>query len=168
MITRDPALDAVVVKHAQQHPNCAQTSFLSMRERFGLPCDESRFLQALTALPGVGGMGETCGGVSGPLMAMGLALGSADPSDKASAQQCHAAAHQFCLAVQKEFGSTRCGDIVEHCCGARYDLSNPEDAKKYAEAGGLQKCLNVVQTTVHLATGILEEAAGKRGVVPAN
>jgi hypothetical protein len=96
-------------------------------------------------------------------MAIGLALGSADPADKASAGRCHAAVHQFCLAVQKEFGSTRCGDVIERCCGARYDLSKPEEARKYVEAGGLQKCLNVVQTTVHLATAILEQARGKGG-----
>jgi hypothetical protein len=90
---------------------------------------------------------------------MGLALGSADPADKEKSAKCHAAAHQFCLAVQKEFGSTRCGDIIERCCGARYDLTNPEDARKYVAAGGVQKCLNVVQTTVHMATEILGSAA---------
>ena len=160
MITRDPALDAIVVRHAQKHPNCAQTSFLSMRERFDLPCDESSFVHALTALPGAGDCGETCGGVSGPLLAFGLALA---PTTREEVAKCHAAAHQFCLAVQKEFGSTRCGDIVERCCGARYDLSNPEQARQYVEAGGMQKCVGVVQTTVHLATGILEEARGKGG-----
>lgn len=161
MKTRDPALDATVVKYAKLYPNCAQTSFFSMRERFDLACDESNFLRALTAVPGAGITGETCGGVSGPLMAFGLALGSADPTDTARIAKCQAAAHQFCLAVQKEFGSSRCGDIIERCCGKRYSLSNPDEAKAYVDAGGLQKCVNVVQTTVHLATGILEEARAR-------
>lgn len=168
MVTRDPALDATVVKYAKLYPNCAQTSFFSMRERFNLDCDESRFLQALTPLPGAGGVGETCGGVSGPLMAIGLALAPTDPTDKAQIQKCQAAARRFSLAVDKELGSTRCGDIIASCCGARYDLSNPEDAKKYVEAGGLQKCVNVVQTTVHLATGILENAIGKSDTMQAH
>lgn len=168
MSNRDPALDAMVVKYAKLYPNCAQTSFFSMRERFSLPCDESSFLRALTAVPGAGITGETCGGVSGPLMAFGLALGSADPTDKAQIAKCQAAAHQFCLAVQKEFGSTRCGDIIERCCGTRFELSKPEDARRYVEAGGLQKCVTVVQTTVHLATGILEEAVGTVGATPAH
>lgn len=160
MRTRDPSLDATVVKYAKLYPNCAQTSFFSMRERFNLACDEESYLRALTALPGAGMTGETCGGVSGPLMAFGLALGSAEPTDKARISKCQAAAHQFSLAVQEEFGSTRCGDIIAHCCGARYSLSDPEEARKYVEAGGLQKCVNVVQTSVHLATKILEEAIG--------
>ena len=165
MIKRDPALDAMVVRHAKQRPNCAQTSFLTMRERFGLPCDEASFVNALTALPGAADTGETCGAVSGPLLAFGLALA---PKNKEQVAKCHAAGHEFCLAVQKEFGSTRCGDIIERCCGTRYDLSNPEDAKKYLEAGGMQKCLKVVQTNVHLATGILEEAIGKGGTTQAH
>ncbi|MGE5361293.1 MAG: C-GCAxxG-C-C family (seleno)protein [Bacteroidales bacterium] len=166
-MTRDPALDATVLKYAKQYGNCAQTGFFSMRERFDLSCDESSYARALTAMPGIGGTCETCGGVSGPLMAFGLALVSAGPADKAQIEKCHAAAHRFCVAVQKAFGSTRCGDIIENCCGARYDLSNPEDARKYVEAGGLQKCVDVVQTTVHLAAGILEEVVGKGGAAQA-
>jgi C_GCAxxG_C_C family probable redox protein len=156
---RDPALDAIVVKHAQHFGNCAQTGFFSMVERCNLECDHATFQHALTAMPGIGQTGETCGGVSGPLLALGLALGPTDPKDKAQAAKCFAAAHQFAAAVTQEFGSTRCPDIIEHCCGTRFDLSNPEDAKKYVAAGGLQKCVNVVQTTVHIASGILEDAA---------
>jgi C_GCAxxG_C_C family probable redox protein len=161
MMQRDTALDAIVVKHAQHYGNCAQTGFFSMVERCNLECDHSAFQHALTAMPGIGQTGETCGGVSGPLMALGLALGPADPKDKEQAAKCFAAAHQFAEAVKQEFGSTRCPDIIEHCCGTRYDLSNPEDARKYVAAGGLQKCVNVVQTTVHIASGILAEAARK-------
>jgi C_GCAxxG_C_C family probable redox protein len=164
-MTRDPELDAMVVRHAKQHPNCAQTSFLTMRERFHLQCDEASFLDALTALPGAADTGETCGAVSGPLLAFGLALA---PKDREQVARCHAVAHQFSLAVQKEYGSTRCGDIIERCCGARYDLSDPEDAKKYIEAGGLQKCVRVVQTNVHLAAGILEQALGHDGTAKAH
>jgi C_GCAxxG_C_C family probable redox protein len=162
-VKRDPELDALVVKFGQQYGNCAQTSFSALQEGFNLPCDKPSFLRALTAFPGMGGTGETCGGVSGAVMAMGLALGPKDTADKAQSAQCHAAAHQFCLAVTKEFGSTDCGDVIERCCGRRYDLSKPEEARQYAEAGGLQKCVNVVQTAVNIAAGIMEGAAVKGG-----
>ena len=158
---RDPALDAMVVRHAQHYGNCAQTGFFSVVERCNLECDQATFQHALTAMPGIGQTGETCGGVTGPLMALGLALGPVDPKDRQQTAKCFAAAQQFTAAVKEEFGSTRCTDIIEHCCGTRYDLGNPEDARKYVDAGGLQKCVNVVQTTVHIASGILEAAAGK-------
>ena len=154
----DPEIEAIVMKNAQLYPNCAQTSFLSMQQRNKLDCDVPRFLQAITALPGVGRTGETCGAVSGPILAIGLALAPKDHRDQVQTAKCHAAAQQLCTAVEKEFGSTRCGDIIEHCCGTRYDLNDPEQAKQYVAAGGLKECLNVVQTAVTIATGILEDA----------
>jgi hypothetical protein len=95
---------------------------------------------------------------------MGLALGPADHADKQQAGACYAASHQFCQAVKTEFGSTDCGGIIEGLCGRRYDLSNPEEAKQYAEAGGLMKCAGVVSTAVHIATGILEKDTSERRV----
>jgi C_GCAxxG_C_C family probable redox protein len=155
---KDPKLDALVMKYGKQYPNCAQTSFLTMLERNNIACDVPSFVRALTAFPGIGGMGETCGAVSGPLLAMGLALGPTDHADKEQSGKCHVASHQFCQAVKKEFGNTDCGAIIEGLCGKRYDLSKPEEAKQYAEAGGMMKCMNVVSTAVHIATGILEDA----------
>lgn len=155
---RDPKLDMLVMKYGKQYANCAQTAFFALKEWLKLECDVPSFTRALTVLPGIGQTGKTCGGVSGSLVALGLVLGPADPADKEQSRKCHAAAHQFCLAVKNESGSTDCGDIIERCCGKRYDLSNPSEAKQYAEAGGIMKCINVVQTIVHIATGILEES----------
>lgn len=160
-VTRDPQLDALVVQFGQQYKNCAQTAFRAVQERFKLRCDEPDFVRALTAFPGMGGTGETCGGVSGAIMALGLALGPRDPADKAQSAKCHAAAHQFCQAMTEEFGSTDCGSIIERNCGKRYDLSKPEEAKAYAAAGGLQKCVNVVQTSANIAARILQDPANR-------
>lgn len=158
---RDPKLDALVGKYGKQYGNCAQTTFLALQDQFNLPCDVPNFVRALTPLPGIGTTGKTCGGVSGALLALGLSMGTADPADKVQSEKCHAAAHQFCLAVNKEFGSTDCGDIIERCAGRRFDLSNPLEAKQYAEAGGIMKCLNIVQTCVNIAAGILKAADKK-------
>lgn len=163
-MNRDPELDALVMKYGKQYPNCAQTGFLTMLERNRIECDVPSFVRSLTAFPGIGGTGETCGAVSGSLLAMGLALGPADHADSAQAGRCHMASHRFCLAVKQELGSTGCGDIIERLCGRRYDLSNPEDAKQYAEAGGLMKCAGVVSTVVHIATEILEKDRLERRV----
>ena len=161
---RDPKLDALVVQFGKQYGNCAQTSFLTLQKHFNLPCDVPSFVRAINPLPGIGQTGKTCGGVSGALLALGLAAGTADPANKQQSAKCHAAAHEFCVAFTKEFGSTDCGDIVERCCGRRFDLSNPLEAKQYAEAGGPMKCMNVVQTAVHIAAGILEAEGLKRNL----
>ncbi len=148
----------LVSRNAQEYGNCAQTSFRAMQEHLQLRCNASDFVWALTPFPGIGTTGKTCGAVTGSLIALGLALGPDDPADKKQSETCHTAAHQFCLAFKKTFGSTDCEDIIERSCGKRYDLSSPEEAKNYAIAGGLMKCLQVVQNTVQMATEIIENS----------
>jgi C_GCAxxG_C_C family probable redox protein len=157
---RDPQLDANVLKFGKQYGNCAQTTFLSLQARYKLDCDMPTVLRALTAMPGMGGMGEPCGAVSGSLLALGLGMGPVDPADKVQNARCHAAAHRFCEASALAFGSTDCGETIEHCCGRRYDLTDPEEARRYVAAGGLQQCVNVAQTAVNIAGQILEVAGG--------
>src|SRR3970040_3032669 len=53
--------------------NCAQTSFLVLKEQFNI--DDGMIVKALTPFPGVGLRGETCGAVIGSLMALGLVFG---------------------------------------------------------------------------------------------
>jgi hypothetical protein len=56
-----------------QSGNCAQTSFLVLKEQFDL--DNGKILKALTPFPGIALRGETCGAVIGSLMALGLVFG---------------------------------------------------------------------------------------------
>ena len=58
--------------------NCAQTAFAVLQERFDL--DGGQVLRALTAFPGIALRGETCGAVTGSLMALGLVCGRDDHS----------------------------------------------------------------------------------------
>ena len=53
-----------------QSGNCAQTSFLVLKEQFNL--DDGMIVKALTPFPGIALRGETCGAVIGSLMALGL------------------------------------------------------------------------------------------------
>jgi C_GCAxxG_C_C family probable redox protein len=123
-IKTDPELDALVMKYAR--PNCAQTSFAAMHEALDLDADPKGFEQALTAYPGIGHTGETCGAVTGPLLAIGLALGPKDAADAEQTMKAGAAAHHFCAAVSGEFGSTRCGEVIEGFYGKRVDMTDPE------------------------------------------
>ena len=53
--------------------NCAQITFFVLREEFDL--DGQEILKALTPFPGLALRGETCGAVTGSLMAIGLVFG---------------------------------------------------------------------------------------------
>ena len=66
-------LDQKVDQYMQRSHHCAQSSFLALREQFGLKGKE--VFRALTPLPGIAERGETCGALTGPLMAMGLIYG---------------------------------------------------------------------------------------------
>jgi hypothetical protein len=108
-IKTDSELDALVVKHVR--PNCAQTSFLAMREALGLDVDSKDFEQALTA------------------------------------------------AVSGEFGSTRCGEIIEGYYGKRVDMTDPEQVQAYIAAGGQAHCLSVIRASVKAAKDLIDESA---------
>jgi C_GCAxxG_C_C family probable redox protein len=158
-IKTDPELDALVMKHAR--PNCAQTSFLAMKDALELDVDGKDFEQALTAYPGIGHTGETCGAITGPLLAIGLAVGPDDPTDAEQAMKAGAAAHHFCAAVSGEFGSTRCSEIIERFYGKRVDFTDPEQVQAYIAAGGEAHCLSVIQAAVTVAKGVIDESTGK-------
>jgi C_GCAxxG_C_C family probable redox protein len=152
----DPELDALVMKHAR--PNCAQTSFLAILEALDLDVDAKEFEQALTAYPGIGHTGETCGAVTGPLLAIGLALGPEDAADAEQTMKAGAAAHRLCAAVTGEFGSTRCGEIIEGYYGKRVDMTDPQQVQAYAAAGGQAHCLSVIQASVTVAKRLIDES----------
>jgi C_GCAxxG_C_C family probable redox protein len=158
-IKTDPELDALVMKHAR--PNCAQTSFLAMTEALELDVDAKDFEQALTAYPGIGHTGETCGAITGPLLAIGLAVGPKDAADAEQTMKAGAAAHHFCTAVSGEFGSTRCAEIIERFYGKPVDFTDPAQIEAYVAAGGQAHCLSVIQAAVTVAKGVIDESTRK-------
>jgi C_GCAxxG_C_C family probable redox protein len=158
-IKTDPELDALVMKHAR--PNCAQTSFLAMKEALDLDVDEKDFEQALTAYPGIAHTGETCGAITGPLLAIGLALGPEDAADAEQSMKAGAAAHHFCAAVTGEFGSTRCSEIISRFYGKPVDFTDPAQIQAYAAAGGQEHCLSVIRASVKAAKDVIDESAVK-------
>lgn len=155
---RIPELEAAVGKAVQQYPNCAQCSFVAMAEYLNLDVDVPDIARALTALPGIGTTGETCGAVTAALLGIGLALGPTDPKDKAANHATEMVGHKFAKTVEAALGSTRCADLVESMTGTRYDLANPEDGQKYLAAGGMQKCVGSVVKTLTIAVATIKEA----------
>jgi hypothetical protein len=66
-------LDQKVDEYMQRSHHCAQSAFMALKEQFAL--DGEQVFRALTPLPGIAERGETCGAVTGPLMALGLIYG---------------------------------------------------------------------------------------------
>jgi C_GCAxxG_C_C family probable redox protein len=131
--------------------HCAQASFLTLREGFGLP--NGGILKALTPLPGIAERGETCGAVIGSLMAIGLVFGREQLGDAATWRASLQPAQAFCSRFEAEFGSTQCGDLLERLFGRRYDLGDPYEQAEFiaASPGPTEICGRVVRTAVRFA-----------------
>ena len=154
--SRDEVLKKVTEKTLQvllQSGNCAQTSFLVLKEQFNL--DDGKILKALTPFPGVALRGETCGAVIGSLMALGLVFGRDNIDDMPGYVRSLPPARKFCRQFEKEQGSTMCGDILEAKLGKKYNLANPIESAMYLSSGGPEKCAEVVASAVRIAAEIM-------------
>ena len=131
--------------------NCAQSVLAACGEGLGL----SGELAVRIAGPlggGIGGLGETCGAVSGAVMALGLKFYQAGPQDAAGKQRVYALAREFCRKFKERHASTLCRDLIG------MDISTPEGQKAAREAGVFK---NLCPPLVRSAAEIVEEMLGR-------
>lgn len=147
-------LDQKVDQYMQLSHHCAQSSFMALKEQFGLRGEQ--VVKALTPLPGIAERGETCGAVTGPLMAMGLIYGRGiqqlDNWD--TYQESLVPAGTFCTLFEEEFGTTLCHQVQEGKFGRCYRLTDPDELQEFQNEGATEKCSEVVRSAVHIAAGI--------------
>lgn len=150
-------LDQKVDQYMQRSLHCAQSSFMALREQFGLEGDQ--VFRALTPLPGIAERGETCGAVTGSLMALGLIYGrdiqQMDDWDRYRASLVPAGS--FCDRFEKEYGTILCHKVQEGEFGRCYRLTNPEELQDFQNDGATEKCSAVVRSAVHMAAEIILE-----------
>ena len=148
-------LDQKVDEYMQRSHHCAQSSFMALKEQFGLEGDQ--VFRALTPLPGIAERGETCGAVTGPLMALGLIYGrdiqQMDDWDRYQASLLPAG--RFCDQFEQEFGTTLCHEVQEGEFGRCYRLTDPDELQDFQNAGATEKCSAVVRSAVHMAAEII-------------
>jgi C_GCAxxG_C_C family probable redox protein len=148
-------LDQKVDQYMQRSHHCAQSSFLALNDQFGL--NGEQVVKALTPMPGIAERGETCGAVTGPVMAMGLIYGRGirQLEDWDRYQQCLVPTGHFCEQFEKEFGTTLCSKVQELKFGRCYHLTDPAELTDFQNAGATEKCSEVVRKAVHLAAGVI-------------
>ena len=150
-------LDQKVNNYMQISYNCAQSSFLALKEQFGLKGDD--VLKALTPLSGIAERGETCGAVIGPLMAFGLIYGRGENElhDWDKYRDSLIPSGEFCELFEKEYGSTMCHDIQKEKFGRCFHLTNPKELEEFQEADATNQCSAVVRSAVRNAAEIILE-----------
>jgi C_GCAxxG_C_C family probable redox protein len=150
-------LDQKVNQHMQRSHHCAQSSFMALKEQFGLEGDQ--VIKALTPLPGIAERGETCGAVTGPLMALGLIYGRDEQhmDDWDKYQESLVPAGRYFDRFEKEFGTTTCHGVQEVKFGKCYHLTDPAELQEFQNAGATDHCSEVVRSAVRMAAEIILE-----------
>ena len=146
-------LDQRVVEFLGMSGNCAQSSFAALAEVFGL--NSQPILKALTAFPGMGLRGETCGAVSRSMLALGLVFGREALDDQEGMVRAVFPAVGFCQGFVEANASTQCGEILEASVGRRFNFLEEEDMAAYRTSGAGAACAGVCQNAMHIAAGIL-------------
>jgi len=145
-------------KFLAKYRSCALASFAALNEQFKLNADD-RTLRAL--MPFTGGIalrGETCGAVSGSMLALGFFAASMNQKTKEAAGAPIKFGGMFFDRFTKEFGSTRCKEVLKHQYGRSYDFMNPEEQNLFMEVSEKSnKCLEVVKKAVFIAGEIILE-----------
>jgi C_GCAxxG_C_C family probable redox protein len=124
--------------------NCSQSVFGALATELGL--EQATALKIAAPLGGgIGRTGQTCGAVTGALLALGLVYGNASP-DSAAKDRNYEIARQFMARFAAKNGSVRCSELL----GA--DISTPEGVAD-ARARGLFKavCGGYIQDAVEMA-----------------
>jgi C_GCAxxG_C_C family probable redox protein len=147
-------LDELVEEYFPQFGTCSQTSFYALNKVFKLKAD--KIVKGLTSFPGIALRGETCGAVTGSLLAIGLVY-EENMIDKEKKRLSRQPSFKFCSEFEKEFSSTRCRDVIEHVSGKKYNITKPEDYIQLGQDGVYSYCPTVVKKAVHIAADIIFE-----------
>jgi C_GCAxxG_C_C family probable redox protein len=148
-------LEQRVTSNMHRSRHCAQTAFKSLAEQFGFENDA--IMKALTPMPGIGERGETCGAITGSMMALGMVYGRERLEDWETYRASLVPANKLCQRFEEIYGSTRCGDVVECEFGKRYNLMDPEELAEFQSAGATIICTDVVRTAVQIAAELILE-----------
>lgn len=147
-------LDELVDKYFNVFGTCSQTSFYVLNEVFQLEAEE--LVKALISMPGIALRGETCGAVSGSLMAIALAY-EEEIFDEERKGLSREPSYRLCTEFEQEYGSTQCRDVIEHVTGKKYNITKPEDYEVLGQENVYVHCPAVVKKAVHIAAEIILE-----------
>lgn len=152
------ALQEKVVGYIQRSSNCAQSTFMALRDVFNLP--DSGIGRALTGFPGLGLRNETCGAVTGSMLAAGLVYGRDDIEDDAGMIRAAQVTARLGETIEGTVGSTQCGEILTAAAGRAFDFTDETDRAAYsASPEARQACFMAIMTALDTAADLLMEAA---------
>ncbi len=142
----------LAVTRFEQGYSCAQAVFSALAEPRGLERDAA-FRIAAGFGGGLARSGQTCGCITGAIMALGLAQASVSPEENRSKKEkTYVRVQRFLREFAQRHGSTACLDLLG--C----DISTPEGLARARQNGLFQsRCTKLVRDAIELALALLAE-----------
>jgi len=140
------------------YEGCTRSVLAALIEHLHLSsCEGTKeLIKASSALAaGVCRMGETCGALTGGIMAIGLATGSEKLEEFDAYKRSMENSYKLYNRFKEKYNTTRCFEIQEKVLGRHYDFRNEEDGAAWYKDGGLDKCPMVCATAARLAAEIV-------------
>jgi C_GCAxxG_C_C family probable redox protein len=130
--------------------NCAQSVFSVFSEELGISKDAGMKL-ANPFGAGITYLQETCGAVTGSLMAIGLKYGKGERGTAEDKERAYDMSRHFLTEFKKAHGSLQCRVLMEG-----HDMSSPEGIAKIQEMDLFRlRCMKLVQNAVEITESIL-------------
>lgn len=106
---------------------------------------------------GMVGHGETCGALSGSLMAIGCVVGREKLPDIDQFRRAKIPGEEMYRRFREQLGHTVCAEIHQIRFGRTYRLTDPEDMKAFHRAGGHRRdgCPEVCAIAARTAADII-------------
>jgi len=152
------SLERLALTKLADTQNCAQSTFFALEQHFKL--EGGPMLKALSPFPGIALRGETCGAVTGAMLALGLVFGSDEGSENSSAA--FGPAREFCEKLEEAKGSLQCSELLKEGIGKSIDFTSPIEVRDYSASNGPAFCAGIVKTAVQIAAEIIERERGDR------
>ncbi len=120
---------------------------MGLKDYLGIEDKDAIIPRIATGLAGgVGRSGTShCGALFGTVMALGIKFGREDPKNREAVLKTYEKVQQVWDRFEKEFGSRDCAVITG------FDLGDPEGIKKWAAAGGREKCTALIEKAMNMA-----------------
>jgi C_GCAxxG_C_C family probable redox protein len=143
------------------YEGCTRCVLAALQDHLYLLHDDKAYravLKASTALAaGVARRGETCGALTGAVMAVGLVAGTERLDDSEGYVRAMKVAVEVFDRFRSNYGTVKCFEIQEKLFGRHYDFFNPEDAEAWYKDGGLDKCPSVCAVAARIGAEVIFE-----------
>jgi len=141
---------------------CARCTLMAIADNmdFGTPESIDNALRAgITLSGGIAGTRNHCGALVGGIMAIGIVGITDSPRVPNNEQKTSATAvsKAFYRRFEREIGHSQCRDIRDAALGRPFDTSDPDEVRKYQEAGGVEMCRKVVGKGARMAAEMIME-----------